>query len=152
MISSHGLDRLFMFYQEMRIWVDVITWVQRGKHFNQDTFPSTFVLVRVICVLIKSSNSSQVRKDRRVNKLKIKPESIMKDVLIVFCRLQTLALTLQRVGGYLLVQNQSPADFIGVCVDSHWDTFNPGIHSQTRKKRWKSKVRTASPGFLGALD
>lgn len=105
----------------MRTWVDVITWVQRRKHFNQDTFPSTFVLVRVICVLIKSSNSNQVRKDRRVSQMKIKPESIKKDVLIVFCRLN-LTLTLQQVERYLPVQNQCPAGFIGVFVGSHWAT------------------------------
>lgn len=125
----------------MRIWVDVITWVQRRKHFNQDTFPSTFVLVRVICVLIKSSNSNRVRKDRRVNKLKIRPESIKKDVLIVFWRLQNLTLTLQQDGSYLPVQNQSPAAFTGVCVLSHWVTHLQSWKDSLPDRKKKVKIR-----------
>lgn len=121
----------------MRIWVDVITWVQRRKHFNQDTFPSTFVLVRVICVLCKSPNK-QVRKDRRVNKLKSKPESIKKDVLTVFCRLN-LAFTLQQVGRYSPIRNQSPAGFIGVCMGSHWASHRQSWKDSLPDKKKKGK-------------
>lgn len=134
----------------MRIWVDVITWVQRRKHFNQDTFPSTFVLVRVIWVLIKSSNRNQVRKDRRVNKLKIKPERCSYWVLQA-----VFTLGVQQVGRYSPIQNQSPGGFIGVCVGSHWATHLQSWKDSLpdkKKKRWKSKVITASPGTLGALD
>jgi len=67
----------------------------KKKSFNQDTF-SSFVLVKVIYVLIKSSNSNQLRNNRRLSILEIKVESIKESFLSVFVRLQNLALKLQQ--------------------------------------------------------
>lgn len=122
----------------MRIWVAVITWVQRRKHFNQDTFPSTFVLVRVISVLMKSSNSNQVRKNRKVNKLKVKPERIKKNVLIVFCWLQNLVLTLSRVGEtrpYKIRVQLTSLESSWAATELH--TFNPDKKKKGENPRWE---------------
>lgn len=68
---------------------------KKKKSFNQDTF-SSFVLVKVIYFLIKSSNGNQLRNNRRLSILEIKVESIKESSLRVLFRLQNLALKLQQ--------------------------------------------------------
>lgn len=77
--------------------------------------------MRVIYVPIKSPISNQVRKDRRVNILEIKLESV-KEGSHITCVLQTAefdfnsAASQERLAS---TKSWGPADFSGVCVCSH---------------------------------